>query len=153
MIGRRGDYGSIRTATKQDADTLVRLFEQTIDAEKTGVPKYIDRYTRENRIRVIIEEGFVVGAYIYNISRYSNPYTKVLHKGRVVWLEQLMVFPGVQQRGYGKGLMSDLLQIQTKEFRLICLQPLVAYYQQFDFEVVETGIRKGNEYFVMRKHI
>lgn len=143
----------INTATIHDVDTLVSLFKQTIDAKKHGVYTYIQKHVRNKQIRCLKTEDGIIGAYIYTISRYSNPYTKVLYKQRVCWLDQLMIFPWAQQRGYGKELMKDFLQIQTKEFRLLCLRPLINYYQQFNFEVVETNMRKGGEYFVLRKHI
>ena len=105
----------INTATKRDIDTLTSLFKQTIDAKKHGVHTYIQKHIRDQRVRCLRAESGIVGAYIYSINRYSNPYTKVLYKQRICWLEQLMVFPWAQQRGYGKELMKDFLQIQTQE--------------------------------------
>ena len=142
----------IELATKQDIDTLVSLFRQTIDSKKDGY-KYLMSYIKDRRVRVIKKEGGIIAAYIYHISRYSNPYNKTLYNKRVVWLDQIMVFPWAQQKGYGKELMKDFLTIPIKEFRLICLQSLITYYQQFNFEVAETGTHNKEEYFIMRKHI
>ena len=143
----------IELATKSDIDVLVSLFNQTIDESKDGYT-YLMSYIKDRRIRILKnDQDSILGAYIYHISRYSNPYTQVLCNRRVAWLDQIMVFPRVQQKGYGKELLKDFLSMPIKEFRLVCLQSLITYYQQFKFEEVESGTHKDKQYFIMRKCI
>ena len=142
---------NVRTGNKQDIDDLIELFRSTIDRNKRALRSYFRRYVVRENCRVI-DNVNVIGAYVYTISKYSQPYEKKFTIGRrYVWLDQIMIKPEMQGYGYGRILMEDFLSIPAEEHRLICKPELIKFYKIFGFSVVTEIVHSGEVNVIMNK--
>lgn len=99
---------------------------------------------------VLTTEEKIIGAYIFVVSRYANPYTNTKSKNNIMWLEQIMVHDNEQGKGYGTELMNNFLGLGAKECRLICSDNLLPFYEKFGFAVEELVNGKELRYIMRR---
>ena len=138
----------LRKAMMDDLDGLVELYDNTIGRERNA-RKHIRRYLVKGNVRVI-ENMSMYGAYFVDVNRLKLRFKKGSLPYRVVWLDQVMVFPRVQGAGYGRVLMEDLIErYGHMEIRLFCEHKLVGFYEKFEFEAVHELRHNGIEQVIM----
>ena len=146
----------IRLGIVDDIDTITTLYKETIGTSSM-VKLYMRKNILTNQVYIKDVDNNIAGAYIYQISKFSNPYTFSKIPYEVFWLEQIMVFKEHQGKGIGKELLLHYfntgLNNNINQFMLVCKKELISYYEKFEFKIVETGMQKrhNEEYYVMKR--
>lgn len=144
----------MRRAIIKDVDVLVKLYKKTIVVtEKKDAYRFVNSFIKKNVLNndVFVKEldGKIIGGFIAEKNKFGNPYTKSITPYTVYWLNQLMVFPEYQKKGYGKEIMRQFfvtgLEHNTKSFKLVCRDNLTKYYKRLGFRIVDKGRMKRSE--------
>ena len=127
-----------REATIDDLPDLIKLFKSTIFHTKHRVDTYFRNHINNNNVILLYDNDIMIGAYVMEITRLENTMTLRRGKNKSLWLQQIMVFPKYQHKGYGHRLMHHFMeQSDTLPMRLECNNNLMLYYMQFGFETIE----------------
>jgi len=142
----------LRIATKKDLKTVTDLYKLTI---KDGYFKFpsvnMNRHISRKQAVVFEHDKKIIGCFIWQINKILNPITMKRGKNTTAWLEQIMVLPEYQGRGIGCDMMKKYLSIKVTEFRLVCNESLIGYYEQYGFEVVDTIISDKKQKVIMSR--
>lgn len=109
--------GSIRPATKTDAQVIVKLIRQLADYEKLSheaimTPELIEKNVFENgyaHVLLVEENGAIIGfaLYFFNFSTFLGK--------PGLYLEDLFIEPQHRGKGYGKQLLIELARIAVEK--------------------------------------
>lgn len=142
----------LRLAKKKDLKEITNIYKETIKDRFLNFPTvYINRMIQRNQVAILEHDKKIIGCYIWKINKVLNPNTMKRAKHTIVWLEQIMVRPGYQNKGFGNKMMAQYLSFNVREFRLVCKEDLIRYYKRYDFEVIESIISDKQQKVIMSK--
>lgn len=143
---------TISKAMFQQLNEITNIYKQTIN--RTFMPKYYIRKCLDSMdVFTLRMNGTISGVYITYTDNRTNPYNNKRTPKKVAWLEQIMVLPDWQGNGFGKMMMEHYLHQPADEYRLVCHEHNILFYERFGFKVEESFQHKGTKQFLMCKCI